>query len=121
MHLDKMNVKVGDKVTENQSLGTVGGSGKGKTDGQAVHLHYEIHKMGSDGKFAPVEPAPNGQMLDPQRWLAGTGKTEPVAETSATSANSTAAPTAATQVYGLPDTTTAPMQATVKQWLAGQH
>ena len=69
MHLNSMDVQAGDEVTEGQVIGTVGGTGFGKRNGQLVHLHYEIRKKNAKGVYEPFEPAPDEQMIDPQSWI----------------------------------------------------
>lgn len=46
-HLDRFNVKQGEKVTRGQVIGYVGNTGKAT----GIHLHYEVHYKGS-----PVNP-----------------------------------------------------------------
>ena len=71
MHLkDPSKLKNGDPVKEGDVIGTIGGSGFGKDDGQAVHLHYEIHTKNEDGRFEAINPLnPNGTLKDPQQML----------------------------------------------------
>jgi murein DD-endopeptidase MepM/ murein hydrolase activator NlpD len=71
MHLNTATVKAGDVIKEGQQIGTVGGTGFGKERGQAVHLHYEIHKK-VDGEFEGIDPengTRGGELLDPQLWI----------------------------------------------------
>ncbi|MFV0546258.1 MAG: M23 family metallopeptidase [Bacteroides sp.] len=44
MHLDAISsgIKIGSNISEGQQIGNMGGSGKGKSDTYASHLHYEI-------------------------------------------------------------------------------
>ncbi len=47
-HLQKINVTVGQKVTQGQKIGTVGDSGSVRKSGRdASHLHFEIYHNGS--------------------------------------------------------------------------
>ena len=47
-HLHKINVTVGQKVTQGQKIGTVGDSGSVRKSGRdASHLHFEIYHNGS--------------------------------------------------------------------------
>jgi murein DD-endopeptidase MepM/ murein hydrolase activator NlpD len=48
-HLNKFNIKKGQKVTRGEIIGEVGSSGMS----MAPHLHYEVHKNGK-----PVDPIP---------------------------------------------------------------
>ena len=41
-HLDKINVKVGEKVNRGEQIGTIGRTGTAT----APHVHYEVHKNG---------------------------------------------------------------------------
>ncbi|MEL6628748.1 MAG: peptidoglycan DD-metalloendopeptidase family protein [Bacteroidota bacterium] len=75
MHMNKMAVKKGDKVKEGQIIGYIGGSGYSKPFGLPVHLHYEIHKKGEDGKFHSINPLDgNGALIDPQKWIEPSSK-----------------------------------------------
>ncbi len=69
MHLDEITegLKVGDKISEGYQIGTIGGSGKGKSDAYTSHLHYEIHE---DGK--KIDPTTSATGLkDPQKMVNG--------------------------------------------------
>lgn len=102
MHLNTVDVKNGQAMSEGQQLGTVGGSGKGSMNGQDVHLHYELHKAGKGGALRPVEPAPNGQMIDPQQWIQGANKPE-------SAATAPAGPPVPAAPAANPDPTTSPI------------
>lgn len=54
-HLSKINVKIGDKVTQGQQIGLSGGAkgAYGSGDATGPHLHFEIRLAGK-----PVDPAP---------------------------------------------------------------
>ncbi|NDW13260.1 hypothetical protein D0T50_10175 [Bacteroides sp. 214] len=65
MHLDAISegLKVGDKVSEGDQIGTIGRSGKGKSNEYTPHLHYEIHENGQK-----IDPATSKSALkDPQK------------------------------------------------------
>ena len=66
MHLDSMeDLAVGDFVSEGDLIGTIGGSGFGKIDGQQVHLHYELQ---INGEY--VNPAIDANtLIDPQTLI----------------------------------------------------
>ena len=42
LHLKSINVEVGQKISEGDVIGEIGGSGKGKERGYVPHLHYQI-------------------------------------------------------------------------------
>jgi len=50
-HLSKVNVRVGQRVSDSQKIGEVGNTG----NSFGAHLHYEVHR--------------NGQPVDPERFL----------------------------------------------------
>ena len=72
LHLSSVVIKAGQEISEGQTIGLLGGSGKGldkSTDGgktgYIAHLHYEIHRNGSS-----VDPLDNkGNPIDPQQWV----------------------------------------------------
>ncbi|MEN7549448.1 DUF6443 domain-containing protein [Rapidithrix thailandica] len=80
MHLkDAPTLSANDEVKEGDIIGYVGGSGFGKDKGQAVHLHYEIHKKDENGKFQSVDPLSGGEdgaPVDPQSWLSSSENLE---------------------------------------------
>ena len=67
MHLDAISadIETGSFVTEGQQIGTMGGSGKGKSDAYTTHLHYEI-KI-DRVNVNPVISAT--KLLDPQQLM----------------------------------------------------
>ena len=67
MHLDVISadIETGSFVTEGQQIGTMGGSGKGKSDAYTTHLHYEI-KI-DRVNVNPVISAT--KLLDPQQLM----------------------------------------------------
>lgn len=67
MHLDAINsdIQVGTAVTEGQQIGTMGSSGKGKSDAYTSHLHYEIKIDGV--KVNPATSSTN--LIDPQQFI----------------------------------------------------
>lgn len=67
MHLDAINsdIKLGTVIAEGQQIGTMGGSGKGKSDAYTAHLHYEIKIDG-----VKVNPATSSKnLIDPQQFI----------------------------------------------------
>ncbi len=67
MHLNTVeeNIVEGAKVTENQVIGTVGGSGKGELSHYSPHLHYEINLLGN-----PISPSNSKtELKDPQSYI----------------------------------------------------
>ena len=91
MHLESFGegLKVGSKVREGQTIGYVGGSGRGyngatksmqdkgyptlvedehgnNLEGQDIHLHYEIRVKNEKGIFAPIDPIVDGELIDVQ-------------------------------------------------------
>ena len=73
-HFSKISVAEGDKVSEGQKIGEIGGSGKGKELGYASHLHYGMKKINTKGKydwFNPTDDKGNsiGNIVDPQTWI----------------------------------------------------
>ncbi len=67
MHLDAVNegIQTGTVVSEGQQIGTMGGSGKGKSDAYTSHLHYELIIDGV--KVDPATSATN--LIDPQQLI----------------------------------------------------
>jgi RHS repeat-associated protein len=99
VHLKKVNVKVGQEITEGQEIGEIGGSGRGKELGYASHLHYGIKVKNPDtGKFEwfnPTEGKGNSvdNIVDPQSWLSSEHtKTESQSDGSANTTYSYSAP-----------------------------
>jgi murein DD-endopeptidase MepM/ murein hydrolase activator NlpD len=74
LHLSRIDVKAGQKVTKGQQLGLSGASGLGKENGYGAHLHFSFstnhsHTTASGnvdfeallgGKAAPAAPASSG-------------------------------------------------------------
>ncbi|MBO4843175.1 MAG: M23 family metallopeptidase [Bacteroidales bacterium] len=69
MHLNSIHegLTIGAVITEGQMIGTMGGSGSGITDKYTTHLHYELRINGE-----LVNPVINGDLIDPQLFLAPT-------------------------------------------------
>jgi murein DD-endopeptidase MepM/ murein hydrolase activator NlpD len=42
MHLNTINVNIGDYIAEGTQIGTIGGSGYGMLNKYSAHLHYEL-------------------------------------------------------------------------------
>ena len=74
-HLSSIEVKDGEEVKEGSEVGEIGTSGRGKEDGVASHLHYEIQRLNPDtGLWYPVDPTAEkgkkyGNIRDPQKWI----------------------------------------------------
>jgi RHS repeat-associated protein len=74
-HLSMINVSDGQKVSESDKIGEIGGSAFGSEYGRSPHLHYEIHKYNSETKewepYDPVEGKGNSMknIVDPQKWI----------------------------------------------------
>jgi murein DD-endopeptidase MepM/ murein hydrolase activator NlpD len=66
MHLEQIgDFQVGMNVSEGQQIGTMGGSGKGRTDAYSSHLHYEIRFNGEI-----INPANGAEsLIDPQQII----------------------------------------------------
>ncbi len=62
-HLNRMAVKVGQKVSRGDILGAMGRSG----NATGVHLHYEVRRSGK-----PVNPQPYLRLQ--RQWLRALGK-----------------------------------------------
>jgi murein DD-endopeptidase MepM/ murein hydrolase activator NlpD len=63
------NLAIGKRVNEGETIGYLGGSGKGAQSGLVpVHLHYEVH-FNLNGVFVPIDPVVNGSLIDPQKDL----------------------------------------------------
>ena len=75
VHLKSIGVKVGQDIKEGQTIGEIGGSGRGKEEGYGSHLHYGIKvKNGETGKFEwfnPTQDKGNSEanIVDPQSWI----------------------------------------------------
>jgi murein DD-endopeptidase MepM/ murein hydrolase activator NlpD len=72
LHLSRIDVRVGQKVTGGQQIGTVGTSG----ESTGSHLDYRIKRYGSylnplSAKFMPVEPLAAKWMPDFKKRVAG--------------------------------------------------
>ena len=67
MHLDSIDesIIVGTIITEGQRIGTMGGSGSGRSDAYTSHLHYELRVNGE-----LVNPVERGDLIDPQLFIA---------------------------------------------------
>jgi murein DD-endopeptidase MepM/ murein hydrolase activator NlpD len=63
-HLNRINVKIGQKVSRGDILGFMGRSG----NATGVHLHYEVRLKGK-----PVNPQPYLRLQ--RQWLSGLGRT----------------------------------------------
>jgi RHS repeat-associated protein len=71
MHLNSLNIKLNQKISEGDKIGEVGGTGFGKIDGQAVHLHYEIREL-NDKKYVAINPeTKRGEIFDVQKKFPG--------------------------------------------------
>jgi murein DD-endopeptidase len=57
LHLQRVTVKVGDKVKQHQEIGLSGGSGFGKENGYAPHLHYAHKVKGVNKDFMAIMAA----------------------------------------------------------------
>lgn len=74
-HLSSIEVEEGKEVKEGEEIAKIGTSGRGKEDGVASHLHYEIQRLNPDtGLWYPVDPtAGKGKkyenIRDPQKWI----------------------------------------------------
>ena len=70
MHLDTINpeLKENSPIAEGTIIGTMGGSGNGKIDAYAIHLHYEIKINGKN--IDPVIDDAN-LIIDPQIYITG--------------------------------------------------
>ena len=67
MHLQTVedNIVVGTKVSENQRIGTIGGSGSGVMQKYSPHLHYEMSLFGR-----PISPSNSKtELKDPQTYI----------------------------------------------------
>lgn len=64
LHLGSINVKEGDEIEEGTTIGYIGGSGRGKERGYAVHLHYELYL---DSKRSNPQDS-SGNLIDPQNF-----------------------------------------------------
>ncbi|MBP5334774.1 MAG: M23 family metallopeptidase [Bacteroidales bacterium] len=69
MHLNSIDegLTIGTVISEGQMIGTMGGSGSGIMNKYTTHLHYELR---IDGEL--VNPVANGDLIDPQLFLAPT-------------------------------------------------
>lgn len=59
-HLQSIKVKVGDAVTEDTVIGTVGGSGDGSDSCYPNHLHFELCYGGTKSSVYSFNPCPSG-------------------------------------------------------------
>lgn len=71
MHLQsKPNFVEGNRITEGQLIGYIGGSSKGSSTGTKVHLHYELWTLDAQGVLSARNPYDqNGEIIDPQLLL----------------------------------------------------
>jgi RHS repeat-associated protein len=75
LHLSSIVVEAGQEISEGQTIGLIGGSGRGKNRGYAVHLHYQIKKYNASTKsynhYDPTEGKGNqgSNIVDPQSWI----------------------------------------------------
>ncbi|WP_299260850.1 DUF6443 domain-containing protein [uncultured Aquimarina sp.] len=76
-HMSSVLVEVGDEIDEGQTIGLIGGSGRGKERGYQVHLHYGIIQAPfvETGKnntwYNPTEGKAKtpSNVVDPQTWI----------------------------------------------------
>ncbi len=78
MHLAAIAVEEGQEISEGQTIGLMGGSGKGKEFYYKVHLHYEIHVKNLVGQMEAINAWQNGKLVDPQKWIVNTTPNEEV-------------------------------------------
>ena len=75
LHLKSINVKVGQKISEGDVIGEIGGSGNGKERGYVPHLHYQIKKLNQKTrKYEHFDPTQGKgkkieNIVDPQLWI----------------------------------------------------
>lgn len=75
LHLKEIDIRNGQKVTERDKIGEIGGSRMGKEFGGQVHLHYQIDKLDTQSKqwvpYNPTEGKANKKenVVDPQTWI----------------------------------------------------
>ena len=75
LHLSSIIVAAGQEISEGQTIGLIGGSGRGKEKGYAVHLHYQIKKYDKASNsyqyYNPTEGKGNSanNIVDPQSWI----------------------------------------------------
>ncbi|SUB97858.1 Cell wall-associated polypeptide CWBP200 [Prevotella disiens] len=75
LHLKSINVEVGQKISEGDVIGEIGGSGKGKERGYVPHLHYQIKKLNQKTrKYEHFDPTQGKgkkieNIVDPQLWI----------------------------------------------------
>ena len=65
MHLNTINVNIGDYIAEGTQIGTIGGSGYGKPNQYRAHLHYELI-VGSQ-HVDPILDSNKQFLVDPAR------------------------------------------------------
>ena len=72
MHLSSVEIENGTNINEGETLGYMGGSGKGKENKYLSHLHYEIQKF-ENNEWISINPTSGENKLeniiDPQLWL----------------------------------------------------
>jgi RHS repeat-associated protein len=82
MHLQSINIAEGQKVSESDEIGKMGGSGKGEDLGWTSHLHYEIQILNNEtGEYEPYDPTEGKgnkmeNIVDPQKWITRSTETE---------------------------------------------
>lgn len=75
LHLKSIKVEVGQKISEGDVIGEIGGSGKGKERGYVPHLHYQIKKLNQETrKYEHFDPTQGKgkkteNIVDPQLWI----------------------------------------------------
>lgn len=69
MHLNSIepDIKVGAEVQEGQQIGTIGGTGEGRTNRYVPHLHYEMYINGA--KINPAGLVDSSTLKDPQQMV----------------------------------------------------
>ncbi len=73
-HMSRSDVLLGSYVEEGQQIGAIGGSGRGRERGYAVHLHYAIKRQNSSGNYDWHNPTGGNanntdNIVDPQSWI----------------------------------------------------
>ncbi|MEW7281090.1 peptidoglycan DD-metalloendopeptidase family protein [Aquimarina sp. 2201CG1-2-11] len=73
-HMSRIDVLLGSYVEEGQQVGAIGGSGRGRERGYAVHLHYAMKRQNGSGSYDWYNPTggkanETANIVDPQAWL----------------------------------------------------
>jgi RHS repeat-associated protein len=77
LHLSSINIKEGQKISEADKIGEIGGSRMGSETGGQVHLHYQIERLNTEtGEYEPYNPTQGkgnseSNVVDPQKWVSG--------------------------------------------------